>query len=283
MRTFLDRFWFPLALLLFTALLLVPYAVPAQTAPPKPTVTLSVAVDPLNVPTVTWSSTNAVSCSATGGWSGTKATSGTERLAAITAVTTYSLLCVSDKGEAKLTWERPTTRTDGSALPADQLASFRLYVAGTNVSPAAPTETIAGNLLAWTHYAAPGARFFWLSAVDSAGRESLKTGSVTTTVQAYNAAASASATPIAPPSPPLNLQIVVPVVAGANMAPVFKLRADGTRQEQVAGYAPIGLSCTGAVKFTYRGDRYREVDPAHVQWWDVRPSERVYAPCREGG
>ena len=262
---------------------LLSLAVPvfAQTPPAKPTVTLSVAVDPLNVPTVTWSSTNAVSCTANGGWSGTKATSGTEKLAAITTPVTYSLLCVSNKGEAKLTWERPTQRTDGSALPANELASFRLYVAGTNTPPATPTETIGGSLLEWMHYPAPGPKFFWLSAVDTAGRESVKTSSVTLNVQAYNAGASAVATPIAGPTPPLNLQVTVPVVAGANMTPVFKLKADGTRQEAVAGYVPINVICTGRVAFTFRGDRYREVDPSHVQWWDVKPSERVYAPCRE--
>src|SRR5450432_296604 len=43
--------------------------------------------------TLTWSSTNATSCSASGGWSGAKATSGTQSTGARTATTSYSLSC----------------------------------------------------------------------------------------------------------------------------------------------------------------------------------------------
>ena len=53
---------------------------PTPTPTPAPTVTISANPTNItsgNVSTVTWSSTNATSCTAAGGWTGTKATSGT--------------------------------------------------------------------------------------------------------------------------------------------------------------------------------------------------------------
>ena len=58
------------------------------TAPEAPTVTLAVAPSAVvsgSAATLTWSSTNATSCTASGNWSGTKATSGTASTGALTA------------------------------------------------------------------------------------------------------------------------------------------------------------------------------------------------------
>lgn len=43
--------------------------------------------------TLTWSSTNATSCTASNGWSGSRPTSGTEQVGPISAATTYALAC----------------------------------------------------------------------------------------------------------------------------------------------------------------------------------------------
>jgi hypothetical protein len=48
--------------------------------------------------TLTWNSTGATSCTASGGWSGSKATSGTASTGAITANTTYTLSCTGSSG-----------------------------------------------------------------------------------------------------------------------------------------------------------------------------------------
>lgn len=48
--------------------------------------------------TLTWNSNNATSCTASGGWSGAKATSGTEVTAALNATTTFSLSCTGSGG-----------------------------------------------------------------------------------------------------------------------------------------------------------------------------------------
>lgn len=68
-------------------------------------------------PTLTWSTTPAAqSCTASGDWTGSKAASGTQALAAITSSKTYNLTCtwVGDT-TATLNWTAPTTNTDGTA------------------------------------------------------------------------------------------------------------------------------------------------------------------------
>ncbi len=71
------------------------------TPPPvQPTLTLS--ANPISITsgqsaTLTWSSTNATSCTASGGWAGTKAVSGTQSVTP-TVSTTYSLSCTGVNG-----------------------------------------------------------------------------------------------------------------------------------------------------------------------------------------
>jgi hypothetical protein len=70
-------------------------------APPAPTVSLAPSPSTItagSATTLTWSSTNATSCSATGGWSGTQATSGTASTGVLSATTTYNLTCVGSGG-----------------------------------------------------------------------------------------------------------------------------------------------------------------------------------------
>jgi hypothetical protein len=81
---------------------------PPTTPPPPPpaaapTVTLSSSVDtvsPAGSATLTWSSTNATSCSATGAWSGTKATSGSQSVGPLNADSTFTLTCTGAGGSA---------------------------------------------------------------------------------------------------------------------------------------------------------------------------------------
>ena len=63
--------------------------------------------------TLSWSSTNATSCNASGGWTGSKATSGTQSVSP-TVNTTYSLACIGSGGtspaaSAMVTVSNPTT------------------------------------------------------------------------------------------------------------------------------------------------------------------------------
>jgi uncharacterized protein (DUF1800 family) len=71
------------------------------TAPPAPTLTL--AANPTSVLTggtssLTWSATNVTACTASGGWSGSKATSGSESTGALNGTTSYALECTGDGG-----------------------------------------------------------------------------------------------------------------------------------------------------------------------------------------
>jgi hypothetical protein len=79
------------------------YALAVATAPAAPTVMLSSdhsQVSSGSTVDLTWSSENATSCAAAGGWSGAKPTSGTATSAALTANTTFKLTCTGPGGNA---------------------------------------------------------------------------------------------------------------------------------------------------------------------------------------
>ncbi len=72
--------------------------------PPTPTVTLN--ANPTTVASggstqLTWSSTNATSCTASGGWSGARETSGDATIDNLTANTTFTLQCTGGGGNAQ--------------------------------------------------------------------------------------------------------------------------------------------------------------------------------------
>jgi hypothetical protein len=74
-------------------------------APPVPSPTVSVSVSPSSVAyngstTLTWSASNASSCNASGGWSGSKSTSGSQTLSGLTVDRTYTLNCTGTGGSA---------------------------------------------------------------------------------------------------------------------------------------------------------------------------------------
>jgi hypothetical protein len=75
-------------------------------APPPPAPTLTLSANPTNVAVndsamLTWSSTNATSCMASGGWSGNKGPSGSQSTGALTNTTTYDLSCTGAGGSAQ--------------------------------------------------------------------------------------------------------------------------------------------------------------------------------------
>ena len=65
--------------------------------------------------TLTWSTVGASSCTASGGWSGTKATSGSENISNITQTTTFTLTCTGTNrqpGTASVTVSKTTSCTE---------------------------------------------------------------------------------------------------------------------------------------------------------------------------
>lgn len=76
--------------------------------PPAPTVDIlangaqgPITVNYNSVVTLTWSSTTATTCSASGGWSGTKSTSGSFNTAALTTSQTFTLSCTGPGGSGQ--------------------------------------------------------------------------------------------------------------------------------------------------------------------------------------
>ncbi len=89
-----------------TALAITATSLSAAAASSPPTVTLSAS--PASVSTgastkLTWSSANATSCAASGGWSGTLATSGSKSTGELTAATAYTITCKGAGGTASRT------------------------------------------------------------------------------------------------------------------------------------------------------------------------------------
>lgn len=123
-------------------------------------------------PRLTWStSPTATSCTASGGWSGTKATSGTQTLSAIRANTNYTLTCTWGTGTATVRWNPPTTNTDGSALT--NLASYRV-VYGTSSSSLTRSAAVVDPTARSTTIASltPATWYFAVKTVNAAGVES---------------------------------------------------------------------------------------------------------------
>jgi hypothetical protein len=132
--------------------------------------------------TLNWSSTAATSCSASGGWSGGRAVTGSENVGPIQARTTYSLSCSGSGGSAvamisvavndavTLNWQAPTQNVDGS--PLTDLAGYRIYYGLTSRGY---TETVAISAAAGTHYELvlpSGQYYFAMTSLDAQGNES---------------------------------------------------------------------------------------------------------------
>lgn len=104
--------------------------VAVSAVPTLPTVTL--AANPAQVAqggtsTLTWSSTNATTCTASGGWSGSKATSGSQVTAALSQTTTYTLTCTGAGGSTSK--DATVTVTPSTPAPTLNLAATPATVA----------------------------------------------------------------------------------------------------------------------------------------------------------
>lgn len=204
-----------------------------------PTVTLSAnpttGISPLAV-TLTWSSTNASGCTASGGWSGAKATSGTQVVSDLRAPTTFSLECSSGTGSAQLSWTPPTRNTDGSNLT--NLASYKVFHAATAAGVASSTAiSIAAPASAYTVTGLPvGVRYYGIKAVNSVGIESALSNTVSNTVVLPSATASTSVTVNTQPEPPTLLTV-------ATVARVWLPDYKGGTVSVIAGRVRVGTPC----------------------------------------
>jgi hypothetical protein len=124
-------------------------SVPVTTAPPAPTASItasSTTVTSGAAATLTWSSANATSCSAAGGWSGALATSGSQSTGALTTDTTYSLTCTGTGGTS--TAVAATVTVTANPVPTATLTANPTSVASGGASTLTWSSTNATSCTA---------------------------------------------------------------------------------------------------------------------------------------
>jgi hypothetical protein len=110
------------------------FALSVAQAPPAPSVTLSssaLAVANGSTVTLTWTSQNATSCNASGGWSGALATSGSQKSPTIDAAATFTLTCTGAGGSTaqSVTVSLTPASSGGGALDPALLAGLLIALA----------------------------------------------------------------------------------------------------------------------------------------------------------
>ena len=140
------------------------------------------------VPVLTWTTSPvASSCTASGGWSGTKFASGSETLASITSSKSYTLTCSWGGGSSTISWTKPTTNSDGSALT--NLSGYKVMF-GNSSSALSQSKSVSGASVTSTTIPALGAGtwYFAVRAVNSSGVESSNSSVVSKTISSASAA-----------------------------------------------------------------------------------------------
>jgi hypothetical protein len=173
----------------------LPVVEPEPTPTPPPTVSFSVADSQVisgATTTLSWSSTDADSCSGSGGWSGTKPTSGSASTAAIQANTTFSLSCSSSAGTAiqmvsvsvlgsiSISWLAPIENVDGSVLT--DLVGYRIYYGTQARNYADMIEVADPNATSHAFSAGSGDYFVTMTALDADSNESAFANEILRTV-----------------------------------------------------------------------------------------------------
>jgi hypothetical protein len=111
-----------------------------DTTPPPAPPTVSLSASPTTVSsgqssTLTWSSTNATGCNASGAWSGSKATSGSASTGALNQTSTYTMTCTN--GTASATASASVTVSAPTVPPAPTIyfnPPTQGYTVGSNIT-----------------------------------------------------------------------------------------------------------------------------------------------------
>jgi len=131
--------------------------------------------------TLSWSSENANSCSASGAWSGPQPLSGQAVLGPIDSNRTFQIQCEGGAatamaavavriGDKTLRWQAPTQNVDGS--PLNDLAGYRIYWGVASRSYSGSYTVNSPDITSWEADIGPGEFFFALTAFDAEGNES---------------------------------------------------------------------------------------------------------------
>lgn len=174
----------------------------------------------------------------------------------------------ADAAVRTFTWVHPTTNSDGSALPLSQITRTTL-VWGASATTMTGSKVVTGTATTTTLDLTPGT-WFVAAKTTANGNDSPNSNVVQVVI------------PQPVPNPPT--LSVVPVVAGLNMSPAYKILTDGSRSQIVSAFVPVGTACSGPIVFTYRSKPYRKVPNSVVRWWnptlaDVRSPPPVAVAC----
>ena len=163
-----------------------PNVIVQQPGPSAPSVTFSAT--PSTVAsgasaTLNWTSTNATTCTASGGWSGVKLTSGSETTATLVSATQFNLACTGPNGTGNASVTVSVTPPPGPSAPSVTLSATPSTVASGASATLNWTSTNA------TSCAASGG---WSGAKGTSGSES--SSALTSTTQFALACTGASGT-----------------------------------------------------------------------------------------
>ena len=219
-------------------------------------------------PVLTWSTNpTAQSCTASGGWSGTKSPNGTQTVAIISATTTYTLTCRWGNGTAVVRWTAPTSNTDDS--PLTNLASYKV-VYGTSATALNQSLSVTDitRTSATIDSLAPGRWYFATRAVNTRNVESSNSNVGQKDVTGATAAG--------------NLRVTITPYTGnlrAVTQPVYDVLtvATGSRTlGQQVGLIPIGSPCNATFLVS---KKFYGVNRAQVSFSRTSRSNEVVARC----
>ena len=234
---------------IWAALLLVSCGGGAGNAPMSalPTASLTASQTTINsgdASTLTWSSTNASSCSASGGWSGALASGGSQSTGAITSTTSYSLTCAGPGGIS----QAATTTVAVTELPTASLTANPTIVAPGGVS------TLTWSSINATSCTASGG---WSGVLATSGTQG--TGAITTNstysltcsgVGGTSVPATATVT-VAAPAPTASLTANPTIVASGGVSTLTWSSTNATSCTASGGWsgglATSGTQGTGAI------------------------------------
>lgn len=161
---------------------------PTPPTPPSSAPTVVLAASPASISAgssavLTWSSANATSCEASGGWTGTKADSGSFTVAP-TSTTTFVLTCTGPSGS----YHASTLLTVRTATPAPVAPTVSLTASATTI-PAGSTTTLKWSSKNATSCVGSGG---WTGTESTSGTHTVSPASTTTyTLQCASSAATA--------------------------------------------------------------------------------------------
>jgi hypothetical protein len=142
--------------------------------------------------TLTWTGTNVSSCEASGGWSGSRGTSGSASVGPLSASTTFSITCsgasgsamsmisVAVRGVVTLSWQPPTENVDGS--PLSDLSGYQIYYGTESRDYDAQVAVSDPRVTQQSLELTSGTYYLAVTAIDDQGNESGYSNEVTRTI-----------------------------------------------------------------------------------------------------